>query len=127
MIHSDVTIAGQPVVLGIRVRMTAGELAGHLKSRAEHHRQRAATKKAEVPELERVLKAIKPKDGDGQTAATKVVTNSYHMQEDQVEALQRDIRDHEVKAFNFDWLAAHLFDVDYCLDQNDLAKLEITK
>ena len=124
----DVTVGGMPVVPGVKVRMTAAELATHRRARAEHHRGRAAAKAKEKPELKRVLDAIKPKpDESASVAMSKVVSNSYHMQEDQVEALERDIRDHEAKAFNFDWLAGHLFDVAYCLDQADLTRLEITK
>lgn len=118
------------LVPGIRLRVTATELAAHLRARAEHHRQRAKAKAAEVPKLKQVLEAIRPKSEEGGDSRplTKVTSNSYHHDaESQVEALERDIRDHETKAFNFDWQASHLFDADYCLDRNELTNLEILK
>lgn len=131
-VYEGMGIDGKPspvtLINGIRVRMKAGELAAHLLARAEHHRGRAKAKGAELPKLKDVLEAIRPKPDDERPSnVSKVASNSYYLQESQVEALERDIRDHEAKAFNFSWLAGHLFEQDYCLTQSDLIELEITQ
>ena len=54
--------------------------------------------------------------------------SAYHMDPvEPVKDLERDIQDHRAKASSFLFFAEHLFDEDYILREEDLARLEIIK
>lgn len=115
------------MIEGLKIRVPSAELANHLKARAEYHRGRAATKEAELPALRDAIAKVK----SGTQLAENVSQMSkggYRMDDSNpVEGLEVDIREHRNKAVVFDYLALHLFDEDYTLQEADLIRLEIVK
>ena len=143
---SDVTWATTGFVPGLKLRLTAVELADHMRKRAAYHAGRKADKERHLPELvdakkqieeaTEKIKAVQPapnvhafnKGGpsnrstygfDGEGAAEGL--------DRQIEQLKSDIDTHHNKSLAFAFLADHLFPQDYCLDRNDLVSLEILK
>ncbi len=123
--------SGSPpgVVPGMRFRFPADELAEHLKARAEYHRKRAVEKDTQhLPNARRLAEAMKADRPKVPSISNMSKSGGYNNDPDtQVEQLEADIRDHLAKALSFEWLAAHLFAADYCLDKNDLATLEVIR
>lgn len=130
------------MIKGLRYKLTSGELRLHFKGRADYHSKRADAKEAEVPSLrdqipqlkETLEKVTKFQPSPELTHMNKSMA-SYHLDpesavdslEKALEQLERDVRDHRNKATAFSFLADHLFEEDYDLEQSDLVSLEILK
>ena len=117
------------LVPGLKLRLTSNELADHLRARAAYHRQRRDDKRAELPKIREAVESLK-----AHSAAPAVVVSNFNKGgaygfdgDTAVESLERDIAEHNNKSVAFDFLAEHLFEQDYCLDRDDLVRLEILK
>jgi hypothetical protein len=114
-------------VEGLKFKVSRQELASHLKSRSAYHRDRAAEKESSLPELKKTLESM---HGNRAMAnmMPSVSRSAYHMDPvEPVKDLERDIQDHRAKASLFLFFAEHLFEEDYVLREEDLARLEIIK
>jgi len=114
-------------VVGLKVRMATTELAVHLRTRSEHHKQRANEKESQLPKLREAADAIRPKHAANVSNFGKGASAYAFDGDSAVEQVERDIADHRNKSVAFAFLSEHLFGQDYCLDQNDLISLEILK
>jgi predicted nucleic acid-binding Zn-ribbon protein len=105
---------------------TLQELLGH---RVGYHRRRADEKAKELPKLREAAEAIR-RTGvtpDEHTIANiNKMSNQYQANLDsQIEALERDIRNHRDKAAALEFYAKHLYQDDYDLCEADLVRLEL--
>lgn len=119
------------LVPGLKIRLTAVELRDHLKARAEYHSKRRAEKEGLLPQIQDAaakLKAQAPAAVVAQFSKGGLSNSTYRFDgDDAVEQLKGDIESHNNKAVAFAFLAEHLFPQDYCLDRDDLVRLEILK
>lgn len=116
------------VVLGLRVRVTPQWLRAHLRARAAHHEKRAQEKREFLPQLEDAAAKLKQQSPATTVGNFNKSSTPYRFDgDDAVEQLKSDIESHQNKAVAFSFLASALFDMDYCLDQADLVKLEVLK
>lgn len=114
------------MIEGLKLRVTSEELRDHCCQRALHHRSRASSKEAELPTLRESLEKLKPEMAAMALTHMNKSSSNYHADpEELLENLERDIRDHRNKALVFEFFAAHLFEEDYTLQENDLVRLEI--
>lgn len=114
------------MIEGLKIRVTAEELACHLKNRAAYHRTRADKKEAELPALKSAADKVKADLQPASLTHMNKGTSSYSADVDNlVEQMESDIRTHRNKALAFDYFAGHLFAEDYTLQENDLKRLEI--
>lgn len=110
---------------GLKMKLSSEEIRGQCLDRAQYHRKRAEEKGKELPELKRILDAIR---GGKATVADMTIVSNYRTQpEDIVERLEDDIKEHLQKAAFHEFLAKHLFESVYTLDENDVRKLEFLK
>lgn len=112
---------------GLKFKVSSTELKSHLVDRAAYHRNRAAEKEASLPDLKRTLETVQ-----GNRAMANMMPSisrsAYNMDPvEPIKDLERDIQDHRSKASTFLFFAEHLFDEDYILREEDLARLEIIK
>ena len=126
---------------GFKVSIDHDELKAHLIARAEHHRQRAREKEAELPNLQAALEKIKnvPIVDPAQvvSAANTAWLNEtgggamfgYRLNVDDVlRTLQNDIKGHRDKAATFAFFADHLhFEDYYFLYESELLRLEFIR
>ncbi len=117
------------LVPGMKTRMTSIDLRAHMLARAEYHHKRHDEKAAQLPQIEEAVDKIKASSPATVVAQLGKGGNSAYRfdGDDAVESLKRDITDHNNKAVAFKFLAEHLFAEDYCLDRDDLVRLEILK
>lgn len=102
------------MIKGLRFKLTASELKERLTKRAAHHTERANEKEAELPNLKSSLELL--------------LVLLHHLDPDEpVKELEQDIRHHRNSAVSFLYMAEHLFEEDYDLDENDLIRLEILR
>lgn len=114
------------MIKGLQFRITSKELNEHLVARAGYHRERADSKEAELPQLKETLSKIKNTKPalhiSGKSAA------NYQMDPDSpIEELETDIRNHRNSALSFDFMAQHLFEEDYDLNESDFIRLELLR
>lgn len=115
------------MVDGFKLRMTSKELRIHCETRSQYHATRADEKTAGLPKLRESLETIK-NNGITTTSVSTMNKGGYHLNtDDPIESLERDINDHRNKAILFKFFSEHLFDDDYILKEEDLARLEIIK
>lgn len=113
------------MIKGLRLRISSLELQEGMRERAKYHDQRAQTKSGDLPELRKIMESMKHSPA---TAVSNMSKGNYQMDNSNpVEALEADIRGHHQKAIAFRYMADHLFDEDYDLDENDLIRLEILR
>lgn len=119
---------------GFKLKITAAELRKHCTERSEYHGKRADEKAAELPELQATMQKVKKVTAanlEPQELAHMNKTGSYSnmpMDTDEpIEQLERAIKNHRNHALVFAFFAAHLFDEDYTLLENDLRRLEILR
>ena len=116
------------LVPGMKLRVTSAELAQHLRDRADYHAKREKEKQDILPQVKEAAEKIKSQ-APAQVIAqfSKSASNYSFDGDDAVENLQKDIETHHNKSVAYRWLAEHLFEQDYCLDRDDLVRLEILK
>jgi hypothetical protein len=117
---------------GLWFRIDHQELSEHCMSRALHHKEQAAKKQEQIPELQKALDIITGKSsGDFQDANVTVSNLSkgnYRLDPaEPIRDLESDIADHNRKVAMFEWMAHHVFDEVYRLRRDDLALLEIVR
>ncbi len=116
------------IVKGLFFHYTTEQLAQHMRERAEHHLDRAATKESALPELRKAVDTVQASTEASNVTQMSKTNNSYHFGGDQVDNLESDIRDHKNKALVFRTLADHLVpNATYELDESALKRLEILK
>ena len=116
------------IVKGLFFHYTTEELAKLMRARAEYHDDRAAKKESAMPELKKAVETVKNATEATTVARMSKVSASYHFDGDQVEELEKDIRDHRNKAIVFRALAEHLVpNATYELGEDALRRLEIVK
>ncbi len=114
------------MIKGLRFKLTAAELKERLTKRAEYHTERASEKEQELPNLRSTLEKIKVTKPIANVSAKSMA--NYHLDTDEpVKELEQDIRNHRNSAVSFLYMAEHLFEEDYDLDENDLIRLEILR
>lgn len=110
---------------GLKLKITVSELREHCIQRASYHRKRGDEKERELPNLREALGKLKQQ---GLNPPTMSYMNKGGIHEnDPIEDLEREIRDHRNRALVFQFFAGHLFDDDYTLKEDDLVRLEILK
>ena len=114
------------MIEGLQLKIEHTELKRLLESRAEHHRTRAATKEAELPNLRKSYESIKAATPETVEQVSKA-GNSYHVQQNPVDAMEKDIKAHKEKALVFEFFANHLFPETYSLDETALIRLELLR
>ncbi len=115
------------MIKGLRIRISSGELKEHMLARSAYHKSRADEKETVV--LPDVIKAREALETIG---AAKSVANmskgGYNFDpKDQIDDLKQDIENHRNRSFMYEWLANHLFDDEYDLEETDLRRIEILK
>lgn len=116
------------MIEGFRLKVTSTELQKHCLERADYHRDRAATKREELPKLREAMDRVKMATQGQPQSLARMTKGSYnHDPDDAVENLETDIRTHDNKVLLFGFFAGHLFDEDYNLTENDLQRLEILR
>lgn len=113
------------MIEGLKIRMSSSELKSHCQARANYHATRAQEKAEHLPEIKKSLESIR-----GHASPTNVanmVKSGYHLADDPVKELERDITEHQNKSLVFTFFSEHLFDEDYTLKEDDLIRLEILK
>lgn len=116
------------MIEGLKFKVTRQELQVHLRARADYHSKRADTKEAEIPKLQQILETVAPqKAGLAQIVSNKSRQSYNFDPEDQIENIRLDILSHRNTAAAFAWMADHLFDEDYELQESDLRRLELLK
>lgn len=124
---------------GLIFKLSHEKLKAGLLARGEHHTTRANEKEAALPQLKELvvtldqtsehLQSVRAAGLGGKTAAN---FNNYGFDgkgnarqlEEQIEALEKDIREHRNKATAFTFLAESLFETTYALSWEDLKTIE---
>ncbi len=113
---------------GLKIRVPSPELKKHMTERAGYHTGRADTKEKELPGIRDAMEKIGTALNPQAVSHMNKMSASYSLDpESTIENLENDIRDHRNKALAFHFLASHLFDEDYNLNEADLRRLEILK
>lgn len=120
------------------------ELKTILLNRAAYHKDRAATKEAQIPALQSTLDnyntainkltEVKASDGTVLHASKLSSSSGYNARhdanqeiEEEIKALRRDIGDHRSRAATFEFFANHLMARDYIIDMNTATHFELTR
>lgn len=116
------------MIEGLKIRVPSKELADHLNKRADHHLEKAAKLSAEIEGLIAVSERIKTKSASDEDIAKVSKVANYNANvslDDLINQFETDIRGRRNKALAFAYLASHLFDEDYTLQENDLIRVEL--
>lgn len=119
------------MIEGLKLKVASAELKAHCTARAEYHRRRAKDKEPALQEmheaaaeLEKVMAAsLNPKSLAFANKSSGYAANP----DDAADRIEADIKEHSNKALAFEFFAAHLFDEDYTLKEEDLVRLEILR
>lgn len=114
------------MIEGFKLKVSSEELKKHCMDRSEYHSRRASEKQATLPDLQRSLDTLKSGKRADPTNAGWRGTSQYRLDpDDPIKELQQDIAEHHNKSLIFQFYSQHLFDDDYCLERQDLDRLEI--
>lgn len=113
------------MVKGLRIKVSSNELKTALLEKAAYHGTRRDEKQVQLPQLKSILEKVR--SGAAVSQAQLAKNSTYGFNEDAVERLETDIANHNNKAIAFTYLAEHLYDDDYDLDESDLVRLDILK
>lgn len=117
------------MIEGLKIRVTSQELGDHLNARADYHADKAAEIEKDLPAIREIRDRFRSGTNlnpDDLARMTKA-SNYAHTKgvEEMVGELEGEMRNRRNKAMAFRYIAAHLFQEDYTLQNEDLQRLEI--
>lgn len=113
------------MVEGLHFRLTADELRSHLRARSAYHADRAKTKEAELPNLQKSMGIVTGTPEGVPPVVIASTSNRYSFDPQSViEQAKSDIENHKRKTKRFAFLAEHVYDSPYALTESELREIE---